>query len=289
MEQARVKEQPSLRLIRFFPVEPEKVWRAWTEPQALTRWFGGGPERKVSRAEVDLRAGGRYRICFGGADGNENEVQGSYREVAPHRRLSFTWTWPRSTPERESLVTIEFNAVPRGTEMVFRHENFFDEKARNDHQRGWSAAFAILEKALLAERPKLTLKRVYPVSPEKVYRAWTDGAALRQWWNQAESPGWIAELDVRVGGRYRLMLRDPEGNYHDIRGVYSVVEPNRKLVFTWNIHDAPPDAASTVTVLLSPVDDGTELEFTLDPVFDPRAADGWRGAFKRLEVFLSTD
>ena len=286
MEQAVARNQSALRLVRFFPVAPEKVWRAWTDPQALTRWWG--PDGAVSAAELDLRVGGRFRIVFGGAQGTDHEVQGVYKDVEPGRRLSFTWVWPRTTPERESLVTIEFKAVPRGTEMLFRHERLFDDQVRDDHQRGWSSTFEKLERALLAERPKLTLKRIFKVSPEKVYRAWTDGAALRQWWNQVDSPGWIAELDVRVGGHYRLMLRDPEGNYHDIRGVYSEVVPNRKLVFTWNIHDAPPDAASTVTVLLSPVSDGTELEFTLDPVFDPRAADGWRGSFKRLEVFLSS-
>ena len=286
MEQARLKERPSLRLTRFFPVEPEKVWQAWTDPQALKRWFGPGSGGSASVAEVDLRTGGRFRIVFGGADGKAHEVQGVYKEVVPGRSLSFTWAWPRSTPERESVISIEFNAVPRGTEMVFRHERLFDDQVRDNHARGWTGSFVKLERALLAERPKLTLKRVYKVSPEKVWRAWTDGAALRQWWNQGDSPGWIAELDVRVGGRYRLMLRDPEGNYHDIRGVYSEVETNRRLVFTWNIHDAPPEAASTVTVLLSPIADGTELEFTLDPVFDPRAADGWRGSFKQLEQFL---
>ena len=252
------------------------------------RWWGPDYADGVSSAQMDLRAGGRFRVVFGGPDGNAHEVTGIYREVQPNRRLSFTWTWPRSTPERESVITIEFNAVPRGTEMVFRHEKLFDDQVRDNHARGWTGSFAKLERALLAERPKLTLKRVFKVAPEKVYRAWTDGAALRQWWSQGDSPGWIAELDVRVGGHYRLMLRDPEGNYHDIRGVYSEVEPNRKLLFTWNIHDAPPEAASTITILLSPVGDGTELEFTLDPVFDPRAADGWRGSFKQLESFLQS-
>ena len=84
------------------------------------------------------------------------------------------------------------------------------------------------------------------------------------------------------------MLRDPEGVYHDVRGVYREVAPHRRLVFTWNLHDAPPEAESVVSVVLNPVPGGTELEFTLDPVFDPRAADGWRGAFKRLEAVVAT-
>ena len=70
---------------------------------------------------------------------SEHECSGIYTEVVKPKKLVFTWTWPRTTPERESLVTIHFNAKGGGTELVFRHERFFDEKVRDDHQRGWSA------------------------------------------------------------------------------------------------------------------------------------------------------
>jgi uncharacterized protein YndB with AHSA1/START domain len=86
-----------------------------------------------------VRVGGRFRICFGGADGNANECAGLYQEVAKNRKLVFAWSWPRTTPERVSLVTILFNAKGAGTELVFKHERFFNEKARDDHKRGWSA------------------------------------------------------------------------------------------------------------------------------------------------------
>jgi uncharacterized protein YndB with AHSA1/START domain len=96
-------------------------------------------------AELDVRAGGRFRICFGGADGNAHECAGTYKEVVRAGKLVFTWTWPRTTPERESLVTILFKAKGRGTELVFRHERFFDEKVRDDHKRGWSKLLEGLE------------------------------------------------------------------------------------------------------------------------------------------------
>lgn len=126
-----------------------------------------------------------------------------------------------------------------------------------------------MEKPDVAERESLILTRVYPVAPEKLWRAWTDPAALRIWWNQADSPGW-----------------DPEGEYHDVRGVYREVVPNRKLVFTWNLHDGPPERESLVTVVLNATSAGTELVFRQEPIFDPRARDGWRGAFKRLGQLL---
>jgi uncharacterized protein YndB with AHSA1/START domain len=92
----------------------------------------------VSLARLDVRVGGRFRIVFGGAEGKDHEVQGVYKEVVPNRKLVFTWTWPNSTPERESLVTIMFRAVDRGTQLDFLHEQLFDETVRDNHKRGWS-------------------------------------------------------------------------------------------------------------------------------------------------------
>lgn len=148
MDQARLAEKPFLVLTRRYPAAPEKVWRAWTDPDAVKRWWGPGSGEPVSLAELDLRVGGRFRIVFGGPDGNEHECSGIYREVVPHRRLVFTWTWPRTTPERESLVTVELRADGGGTELVFRHEQLFDEKARDDHKRGWSESLVKLAKYL---------------------------------------------------------------------------------------------------------------------------------------------
>ena len=145
MEQAALREKPSLSLSRHYPVAPKRLWRAWTDPQALKRWWGPGPEHSVSLAELDVRVGGRFRICFGGADGNEHECAGTYKEVVEPKKLVFTWSWPRTTPERESLVTLLFNAKGAGTELVLRHEQFFDEAARDGHHRGWSAALAHLD------------------------------------------------------------------------------------------------------------------------------------------------
>jgi uncharacterized protein YndB with AHSA1/START domain len=148
MEQARLAEKPSLNLQRRYPVAPEKVWRAWTDPQALKQWWGPGGPEAVSLVQLDVRVGGRFRILFGGPRGDDHEVQGTYREVVPSRRLAFTWTWPRTTPERESLVTITFNAVGGGTELDFVHAQHFDEKVRDGHLQGWSEAFVKLDRFL---------------------------------------------------------------------------------------------------------------------------------------------
>ena len=149
MEQARTREagrdKPALSLSRHYAAAPEKVWEAWTDPQALVKWWGPTPGDKVSLAELDVRVGGRFRIVFGGPEGRDHECAGVYKVVEPGRKLSFTWCWPNSTPDRVSLVTVQLKPAGGGTDLEFLHEQLFDEAARDNHKRGWTGTLGKLE------------------------------------------------------------------------------------------------------------------------------------------------
>jgi uncharacterized protein YndB with AHSA1/START domain len=109
------------------------------------QWFGPPNMTPATlNAELDVRTGGRYRISFTRDDGEYFEAGGTYREVVPNERLVFTWAW-HSTPERESLVTITLKPDSDGTLMIFHHAQFFDETARDNHQRGWASFFDKLD------------------------------------------------------------------------------------------------------------------------------------------------
>ena len=111
----RRRPRPSLTLTRRLRARPEKVYAAWTEPENLMQWFGPAAVTPgTTRAELDVRVGGRYRISFNNAKGEHNEVGGVYREVVPNERLLFSWAW-HSTPERESLVTVSLKPDGAGT------------------------------------------------------------------------------------------------------------------------------------------------------------------------------
>jgi uncharacterized protein YndB with AHSA1/START domain len=112
----------------------------------LVQWFAQGQAKPGSlRAELDVRVGGRYRVSWSDQKGEPFEVGGVYREVVPNERLQFTWAW-HSTPERESLVTVQLRPDSVGTLLTFHHEQFADETARDNHKRGWSTFFDVLEK-----------------------------------------------------------------------------------------------------------------------------------------------
>jgi uncharacterized protein YndB with AHSA1/START domain len=136
--------KPSLTLKRRLNAKPEKVYAAWTDPAQIVRWFG--PDAgAVTKADMDVRVGGRYVVIFHTEDGEEHYVSGVYREVVPNERLQFTWAW-RSTPERESLVTVQIRPDGDGTSLTLIHEQFFDEDARDRHAYGWTGSLDKLER-----------------------------------------------------------------------------------------------------------------------------------------------
>lgn len=110
----------------------------------MIRWWGVTDHEKTPIAETDLRIGGRFRVQFWTPDGEQHCVGGVYREIVPDRKLVFSWAW-QSTPERESQVTLDLKPDTDGTILTLTHEQFFDEKARDDHRRGWTRALDNLE------------------------------------------------------------------------------------------------------------------------------------------------
>lgn len=136
--------KPSLTLKRRFKAPPAEVFAAWTDPEKIRRWMG--PEGVVGlSAEMDARAGGRYRLLMRSPDGEEHDVSGVYREVVPNEKLVFTWAW-KSTPERQSLVTVLLKPDGDGTLLTLTHEQFFDETARDHHRQGWTGSLDKLER-----------------------------------------------------------------------------------------------------------------------------------------------
>lgn len=143
---ADLAARPSLTVKRRLKASPEKIYAAWTDPKKIIRWFGPANIRpETMRAEIDARAGGRFRFSFDNERGEYFEVSGVYREVIPNERLVFSWAW-HSTPERESLVTITLKSDGGGTLLTLHHAQFFDEAARNGHERGWNELLDKLEK-----------------------------------------------------------------------------------------------------------------------------------------------
>jgi uncharacterized protein YndB with AHSA1/START domain len=146
------------------------------------------------------------------------------------------------------------------------------------------------QKRALAERPTLSLSRTYGASPEKVWRAWTDPQALKIWFKPDGFAVPLAESDVRTGGRFHVVMTDPNGQDYELSGVYRQVVPNRKLVMTWSWKDQPGET-SLLTVSLRASGKGTELTLVHEGYLDREPPvttheEGWSGALNQLASFL---
>ena len=135
-------QSEQLRLERTFAVPREEVFRAWTEPEVLRRWWAAAPDWEGTRAEVDVRVGGRYRLSMRDPhSGDEHPVGGEYVEIDPPARLVYTWTWEggdADSPSAGSVVTVEFLADGERTTVVLTHDGIADERSRDQHAHGWA-------------------------------------------------------------------------------------------------------------------------------------------------------
>ncbi|MDK1491643.1 SRPBCC family protein [Sinorhizobium sp. 7-81] len=110
---------------------------------------------------------------------------------------------------------------------------------------------------------ELVLTRLIDAPREKVYRAWTEAALLKQWFAPLPWTTPDAELDVRPGGSNRIVMRSPEGQDFPNFGVYLEVVPNEKLVVTDAFTEAwKPSEKPFMTVILTFEDEGGKTRYT---------------------------
>ena len=127
----------ALKITRTFAAPREKVFRAWTEAQALKSWFAPTDKYVTRIPQLDVRVGGLYRIEME-FEGKTHTVVGAYREVKPPEKLVFTWRWETEPAHGDTLVTIELFDHGGKTEVVLTHERFPSDAARDEHNKGWT-------------------------------------------------------------------------------------------------------------------------------------------------------
>ena len=143
-------------ITRIFDAPRDLVWRAWTEPEHLTRWFG--PRTFTTPVyNLDLRVGGEIHSCMRSPDGHEFWSKGTYREIVPPERLVMTDSfadaqgnvvpasyygmdpnWPL-----EMLVTVTFEEQDGKTRLTLTHSGVrgVSDQDLGNMEQGWSESF----------------------------------------------------------------------------------------------------------------------------------------------------
>jgi uncharacterized protein YndB with AHSA1/START domain len=142
------KENIKLQLTRVFEAPRELVFKAWTDANQFKQWFGAAAcdGASLQSVKVDARVGGKYRLQVRRPDGEFFTTVGIYREVKPPERLVFTWAFEKDgsgeefgeVEPPEMLVTLEFKARGKQTELSLTHEKFATVESRDRHNDGWT-------------------------------------------------------------------------------------------------------------------------------------------------------
>ena len=134
------------------------------------------------------------------------------------------------------------------------------------------------------------IERTFAASAEDVFDAWTSPEVMRRWFHPA--PDWDApeaEVDLRVGGKVRVVMRKPDGTQVEAQGEYTLIDRPRRLAMTWTFDDHPSneqlielsfsESEGLTTVLM--VNSGISTD-------ERRNAQdsGWRGCLDELERVL---
>jgi len=138
----------------------------------------------------------------------------------------------------------------------------------------------------------LRIERTFDAPAEDVFDAWTSPEVMRRWYHAAadwETP--VAEVDLRVGGEWRVLMRAPDGSEHELTGAYTEIERPHRLVMTCNFNDDPSNAEQLVELTFSESAGSTTVVLVNSriPNEDRRASQnrGWRLCQDNLEALLA--
>ncbi|MDP9209698.1 MAG: SRPBCC domain-containing protein [Actinomycetota bacterium] len=197
----------SVRLTRTIQAPPEEVYRAWTEPDRLRRWFG--PDGfEVLEVELEARPGGRYRTAVTGPGGLRGSFEGEFRELVPGQRIVATWSWVAdpavagAEPE-VSLLTVTLAEAAQGTtELTLVHDRVGPAEDPREVEQGWEEALGKLASAS-AGRP----------SPEDGRKRLE--ALIGRWRTEGQTVAGPSEAVVRIydaaSGTYPTHAFDSQG------------------------------------------------------------------------------
>ena len=144
----------------------------------------------------------------------------------------------------------------------------------------------------MSENTTLRMERTFRAPAQAVFDAWTSEEVMRRWWrveSDWETP--VAEVDLRIGGSVRVVMRTQDGTEYGGGGQYTEIDPPNRLVFTW-IWDGN-DTRQLIEIDFEEHDGATTVRFTHRDLWDEEAVrsheEGWNGVFDNLERVLEAD
>jgi uncharacterized protein YndB with AHSA1/START domain len=143
----------TVRLHRVLRAPPERIYRAFLDPDALAKWLP--PDGFTGRVhQMDVRVGGSYRMSFTHfSSGASHAFGGRYLELVPNQRLRYTDNFDDPNLPGEMVTTISLGAVAAGTELTAVQEGIPDAIPAEMCYLGWQESLTLLARLVEAEIP----------------------------------------------------------------------------------------------------------------------------------------
>ncbi len=267
-----------LTLTRLIAAPRALVWKAWTDPVQIARWWG--PKGFTNpRCEFELKPQGAIHIDMRAPDGVVYPMSGIVLEVVPLERLVFSSAAldEAGKPHFEVLNSISLADEAGGTRLTLEAKVLALYSAIATHylkgqEQGWSESLDRL--GALVTRPRavhatFVIERNLAASPARVFAAWASRDAKARWFAGGE--GWTEiarELDFRVGGREQVSGAWRGGTVSRFDSRYFDIVPNERIVYAYDMHlDETRISVSLATVVFAPAGAGTRLTVTEQGVF----------------------
>ena len=243
------KSERELVTTHTFDAPRELVWKAWTDPKLIPKWWG--PRRYSTTVDkMDVRPGGTWRFVQRDAEGNEYGFHGEYREVVPPKRLVGSFEY-EGMPGHVLVETATFEEIRGKTKLtqssLFQNSedlegmlaSGMEEGAAETMERFTDLVTEIQKRGTpskAADR-ELVIVRVLDAPRALVWKAWTEPERLKRWWGPRTFTAPVAKIDLRVGGAFLYCMRQSDGKDIWGTGVYREIAPLKRIVYTDSFAD----------------------------------------------------
>jgi uncharacterized protein YndB with AHSA1/START domain len=227
-------------ITRLLDAPRELAWTAMVDPKHIVHWWGPRGFTTTIQ-EMDVRPGGVWTMVMHGPDGTDYPNHSVFQEVVYPERLVFAHGGSRpGGPEADFIGTWTFEAVGGKTRVTI-HMVFPSAAQRDIVVKEYGAIEGgkqTLER-LSEHLPEMgvaarhiVIERIVDAPPALVFQCWTDPKHMAQWWAPNGFTNPVCELDVRIGGVWRIVMQAPDGTKYPCHGVYQEIVPDQRLVFT---------------------------------------------------------
>ena len=226
---------------RTFRAPMEMVWKAITEKEQMKQWYF---DLEAFKPEIGFET-----VCTVHHNAKDYVHLFKVTDVVAGKKLTYSWKYRGH--EGESFVTWELFAEGDQTRLRLTHsglETFKPEAnpdyARGNFAKGWTSLIGaslanFIEKSVPPDGRDFMISRTFDAPRALVWKAWTEPKHMAQWWGPKDFTNPVCELDVRVGGAYRITMRGPDGDEYPLKGVYREIVPPERLVMFMDISDHP--------------------------------------------------